>query len=70
MLSATPSHTNITTDENAVPSQHAVQHSGKHVPAEKLSVKQMEKLEPILMDNPGRFVLFPVKYNDVNCLMF
>lgn len=58
----------MTTDENAVPSQHVEQQSikAKNIDgANKLTVKQLESTEPLLIDNPSRFVLFPVKYNDV-----
>ena len=30
------------------------------------SLKALEKEEPLLKENPHRFVLFPIKYNDVS----
>lgn len=50
-------------DRNAA--LRAQQHPQKARPA-KLSIKELESTEPILMDNPNRFVLFPIKYNEVS----
>jgi hypothetical protein len=30
------------------------------------TIKEEEAIEPILQENPGRFVLFPIKYHDVS----
>jgi hypothetical protein len=74
MLSATTSTTNMPTDENVAPSamtQHHQQQFGKadastaSFAANKLTIKQLEQHEPLLLDNPSRFVLFPIKYKDV-----
>ena len=32
------------------------------------NLKALEKEEPLLKENPHRFVLFPIKYNDVSYL--
>lgn len=29
------------------------------------AIKTMEAAEPLLQENPGRFVLFPIKYHEV-----
>lgn len=60
-----------TADENAMPhelneqSQQAQQIALLKAGAKIASAKEQDALEPILMDNPNRFVLFPIKYQDV-----
>ena len=34
-------------------------------PTAALTVKEMEAEEPLLQENPHRFVLFPIKYHEV-----
>jgi hypothetical protein len=31
-----------------------------------LTVKELEATEPLLQENPHRFVMFPIKYHDVH----
>jgi ribonucleoside-diphosphate reductase subunit M2 len=33
------------------------------------TIKEEEAIEPILQENPGRFVLFPIKYHDVSLIL-
>jgi|TARA_R110002003_G_scaffold248_2_gene17628 ribonucleoside-diphosphate reductase subunit M2 len=35
-------------------------------PATAPTIKPEEAHEPLLQENPGRFVLFPIKYHDVS----
>lgn len=37
-------------------------------PSIALSIKAMEAEEPILKENPHRFVMFPIKYHEVGSL--
>lgn len=37
-------------------------------PTTALSIKAMEAEEPILKENPHRFVMFPIKYHEVGVL--
>ncbi len=53
--------TTMTDIENVAP----VQNEMKALKSMML-VKELEHTEPILLDNPNRFVLFPIKYNDVS----
>ena len=32
---------------------------------DKTSIKELEKDEPLLKDNPGRFVVLPIQYHDI-----
>lgn len=36
-------------------------------PAVASSIKALEADEPLLQENPQRFVLFPIKYHEVRC---
>jgi ribonucleoside-diphosphate reductase subunit M2 len=38
----------------------------KIVPTVASTIKAEEANEPLLQENPGRFVLFPIKYHDVS----
>lgn len=37
------------------------------VAKEAPSIKELEASEPLLQENPNRFVLFPIKYHEVRC---
>lgn len=68
MLSNTNSSSNMVTDENVAPNNTSIQQLKASLASSagnKLTIKQLESQEPILQDNPSRFVLFPVKYKDV-----
>ena len=66
MLSNTNSSSNMVTDENVSPNTTAtIQQLKAGLVSSNLTIKQQESQEPILMDNPSRFVLFPIKYKDV-----
>lgn len=32
---------------------------------DETSIKELEKDEPLLKDNPGRFVILPIQYHDI-----
>lgn len=32
------------------------------------TLKELEATEPLLQENPHRFVLFPIKYHEVSCV--
>lgn len=37
-------------------------------PSDAVTIKEDEETEPILQENPQRFVLFPIKYHEVRIL--
>lgn len=37
-----------------------------HKPSTAVTIRPEEAHEPLLQENPGRFVLFPIKYHDVS----
>ena len=39
-------------------------------PSVALTIKEMEASEPILQENPHRFVLFPIRYHEVCCTRY
>lgn len=39
----------------------------EEVAKEAPSAKELEASEPLLQENPNRFVLFPIKYHEVRC---
>lgn len=48
--------------EEAVVEKPVVKEAPKVVP----SIKELEASEPLLQENPHRFVLFPIKYHEVS----
>jgi len=40
-----------------------------HKPTTAPTIRPEEAHEPLLQENPGRFVLFPIKYHDVRSAM-
>ena len=32
---------------------------------DRMRIKELEKDEPLLKDNPGRFVVLPIEYHDI-----
>jgi ribonucleoside-diphosphate reductase subunit M2 len=40
--------------------------ASKNEPTVAPTIKAEEANEPLLQENPGRFVLFPIKYHDVS----
>lgn len=61
---------NVMDSENVVPVNVQQQHAKAGLVTDKRTVKQLECEEPILKDNPSRFVLFPIKYQDVNFIPY
>lgn len=43
-----------------------VKPSAPEEPKKALTPKELEKEEPLLQENPHRFVLFPLKYHEVS----
>ncbi len=60
---STPITTNLDLEK---PHVDVVKLDGK--PAVALGIKPEEANEPLLQDNPQRFVLFPIKYHEVRVL--
>jgi len=66
-------NTTMTTDENVAPTMTGQQlqfakseAAASLARSHKKAMAELEQNEPILMDNPSRFVLFPIKYQDVS----
>lgn len=38
----------------------------KALASKPLTIKEMEATEPLLQENPHRFVMFPIKYHEVS----
>jgi len=54
------------TDEIDVPKKSALQVvKTEEKPARELTPKELEAQEPLLQENPHRFVLFPIKYHEI-----
>lgn len=60
---------NLENSENVNPATNVAKLVQQKTAHGRDTVKAMEHLEPLLLDNPNRFVLFPIKYHEVRVPM-